>query len=71
MRLELQEAIDEASDWMKLDGIEGVGQGERGGKDCIIVFTSRPPSELSGIIPESFKGFPVVINESGIISTQG
>ena len=70
MGLKLQEAINEASEWMEFDGVEGVGQGEKDGKDCIIVLASCPPSELSGIIPITFKGFSVVIEESGIISTQ-
>ena len=70
MILEFQEAIDDASEWIEFDGVEGVGQGEKDGKDCIIVFTSYPLSELSGVIPKTFKGFPVVIEESGTIYTQ-
>jgi len=70
MGLKLREAIDEASEWMKFDGVEGVGQGEKDGKDCIIVLSSCSPSELSGIIPATSKGFSVVIEESGVISTQ-
>lgn len=70
MALEIQEVINEAVEWIEFDGVEGVGQGEKDGKDCIIVFTSYPPSELSGKIPETFKGFPVVIEESGTIFTQ-
>jgi hypothetical protein len=70
MGLELQKAINEASEWIEFDGVEGVGQGEKEGKDCIIVLVSCPPSELLNIIPTTFKGFPVVIKESGIISTQ-
>jgi len=70
MGSKMQEAIDEASEWTRFDGVEGVGQGEKDGKDCIIVLASCPPPELSGIIPTTFRGFPVVIEESGIISTQ-
>ncbi len=70
MGLKLEEALDEASEWIEFNGVEGLGQGEKDGKDCIIVLVSCPPSELSNIIPITFKGFPVVIDESGIISTQ-
>ncbi len=71
MGLKLREAINEASEWIEFDGVDGVGQGEKDGKDCIIVLTSCPPSKLSGIIPITFREFPVVIEESGTISTQG
>ena len=70
MALELQEVINEAVEWIEFDGVEGVGQGEKDGMDCIIVLASCPPSDLFGIVPITFKGFPVVIEESGIISTQ-
>jgi hypothetical protein len=68
MQTTIQQAIDEASEWMKLKGIEGVGQGEKDGKECIIVFASATAAELAGVIPSTFKGFPVVIEETGIIS---
>ena len=70
MGLKLQEAINEASKWIEFDGVEGVGQGEKDGKDCIKVFASFPSSELSGIIPKIFKGFPVIIEEIGSISIE-
>ncbi len=71
MGLKLKEAIDEASEWIEFDGVEGVGQGEKDGNDCVIVLVSCPPSKLSDIIPVTFKGFPVVIEESGPISALG
>lgn len=64
------EALDEASDWMAYDGIEGVGQGKKDDQDCIVVFTSCPPSELTTPIPEELKGYPVVLQESGQIDIQ-
>ena len=70
MKSKIQEAIDKASEWTKFDGVEGVGQGKKDGKDCIIVLVSCPPDKLSGIIPNSFKGFSIIIKEIGIISTQ-
>jgi len=70
MTSNILEALDEASEWMKYDGVEGVGQSEKDGKECIIVFVSRPFYELSEQIPKEFKGFPVVIEESGEIGIQ-
>ncbi len=70
MSVEILQAIDEADEWLDLDGVEGVAPGEREGKDCIVVFASIDPSELAGRIPTTFKGFPVVIEETGIISAQ-
>ncbi len=70
MSQETLKAIDEASEWLEIDGVEGVAPGEREGRQCIIVFASCDPSELAGRIPTTFKGFPVVIEETGIISAQ-
>lgn len=70
MKPEMLEAIDEASDWLTIDGVEGVAPGDKEGTDCIVVFSSCTPSELAGRIPTTFKGYPVVIEETGIISSQ-
>lgn len=63
-------ALDAASDWMAYDGVEGVGQGEKDDKDCIVVFVSCPPSALSAQIPDEYRGYPVVFQESGQIDIQ-
>lgn len=65
MQVTILEAIDEASEWMDIDGVEGVGEGEKDGKECIVVLVSVSPAQLSGVIPPTFKGFLVVIEESG------
>ena len=70
MQARIQSAIDEASRWMEFEGVEGVGEGKRHSKDCILVLVSVDPAELSGIIPHTFKGFPVIIEDVGIISAQ-
>lgn len=70
MKHKIEEAIDEASRWMEFDGVEGVAQGEKDGKEYVMVLASRPPSELSALIPKNFKGFPVIIEESGVISAE-
>ncbi len=71
MNQELLQAIDEASEkWMNIDGVEGVADGEREGKLCIVVFTSVDPSELAGRLPTTFKGFSVVFEQTGEISAE-
>jgi hypothetical protein len=70
MTLKILEALDEANGWMDFEGVEGIGQGQKDGKDCIIVFVSLTPSELSAKIPKKFKGFPVIFQESGQFDIQ-
>ena len=66
----IQDVLDEASKWMNYVGIEGIGQCEKDGKECIVVFVSLSQSELAKQIPKTFKGFPVVIQECGEIDFQ-
>lgn len=59
------EAFDEAlkaatAAFMPLRGVWMVGEGERDGKPCIVVYSSHPP-EPPGSIPPVFHGFPVVL----------
>ncbi len=71
MQMTIQKAVDEAaSQWIDIDGIEAVGQGELEGKECIMVYVSASPDELSAVIPTTFEEFPVVVEESGIINAQ-
>jgi hypothetical protein len=70
MASKILKVMDEASSWMAYDGVEGVGQGQKDGQDCIVVFVSCPPATLSAQIPDEFKGYPVVLQESGQIDTQ-
>lgn len=62
--------IDEASAWLDIDGVASVAPGERGGRQCIVVGCSRPIAEMKGRLPESFHGYPVVLEEWGSISAQ-
>jgi hypothetical protein len=70
MTSKILEALDDASRWMDIDGVEGVGQGEKDARECIIVYVSRPSSEFASQIPKEFKGFPVIIQESGQFDIQ-
>ena len=70
MNSDIQKVIDEASAWLDIDGVDGVGEGSKDGKVCVVVGCSCPPDNLKGKIPESFMGYPVVIESWGIISAQ-
>lgn len=62
--------IDEASnEWINLDGVEGIAEGDWEGKPCIMVLTSKDSSQIAALIPKSFKGYPVIIEYSGKIKT--
>ena len=65
---ELQNAIDAASTWMDIEGVEGVADGLEDGKDCIVVGYSCAPEDLLDRIPKTFHGYPVVLREWGSIS---
>jgi len=51
--------------WMNIDGILAVGQGKKDRQDCIDVYITFDSQTINEQIPEAFKGYPVVIRESG------
>ena len=70
MPSDVLDAIDAASAWLDIDGVEGVAQGVNDGRDCIVVGCSLPLAELKKKIPETFQGYPVVFADWGIVSAQ-
>lgn len=66
----IEKALEQAQDWLAVDGVEGVAQGERDGRLCIVFFTSRPAAEMQPLLPKALSGFSVVVQESGIIQAQ-
>lgn len=56
--------------WMKISGVEGVGEGLHQEKPCIVIFASVPADDLKIRIPETIDGYPVVIHESGTFATR-
>jgi len=65
MKQDILHVIDEASEWLNIEGIVGVAPGYKKGKECIDVFCKCAPSEVADSIPKKFKGYQVVIKESG------
>ena len=58
----MAQAIEEASQWIG-KGIEGVGEGRTDdGKPCIVVFVSRGGIQLEDRLPDTIRGFAVIIS---------
>ena len=70
MTSNIQDALDQAYQWTDFEGVEIVGQGKEDGKDCIVVYVSRPSTDFADRIPKKFKGFPVIFRESDQINIQ-
>lgn len=68
MQTSLEEAQRDLADRvMALPGVVGVAIGECDGAPCIKVLVAASTAELAGKIPSRFKGYRVVIDETGEI----
>jgi hypothetical protein len=54
-------ALRKAAQWLEIEGVEAVAQGEEAGCRCIIVLASRPAEVLRNRIPSSVDGVPVIL----------
>jgi hypothetical protein len=52
---------------MSIRGVVGTAIGECDGKPCIMVLVVKKTPELTKQIPSELQGFPVVIEETGVI----
>lgn len=60
----IQEARQELTDRIiDRDGVSGTAIGERDGSPCLLVYVTD--SGAAGGIPGKFRGFPVVVEETG------
>ena len=67
--MNIMTALQKAEAWLdKIEGVEGIAQGESNGEDCITVFVSSP--EAKEKIPEEFHGYTVVIEVAGQFEAQ-
>jgi hypothetical protein len=55
---------------MAINGVVGVGVGERDGSFCIVVYLEEDSEELKSRIPEWVEGFPVTTEVTGPIEAQ-
>jgi hypothetical protein len=52
---------------MSLPGVVGTAIGECGGNPCIIVMVVKKNPDLMKKIPSALQGFPVIVEETGVI----
>lgn len=55
---------------MALPGVQGVGQGEQGGRPAVQVLVARLTPELRSRLPDELGGYPVQVVETGTIRAQ-
>jgi len=65
-----QQALAEAKQWMNIEGVVGIGKGKAGKKNCILVLTVVETPEIEKAIPLEYGGYPVRIEEVGIIDAE-
>lgn len=53
------------------DQIIMVAQGERDGRDCIVVEVKCDTKDVSGIIPKTFEGYDVIVTQGPEITAGG
>lgn len=63
----IEQVVTEAAQWMNIEGVAGIGQGKAGRKDCIVVLVRVKTPELEKAIPREYEGYPVRIEEVGVI----
>ena len=64
----IQQALELAADWANWDGVEMVAQGEKEGRDTIVVHVSR--DDAVARLPATLVGYPVEVVFSGTIHAQ-
>jgi hypothetical protein len=62
----LSEVIrDEARVFLTLPGVAGVGQGEQGGRPCIVVYVEQRTGELERSLPSTLEGYSLLLEVTG------
>ncbi len=59
-----QEYTDE---WMALPGVIGTAIGRRGNQPCILILTESGADQISGALPSTVEGYPIVVEHTGNI----
>lgn len=60
----LKEYVDQ---WMAVEGVVGVYQGEQDGKACIKIMVVQQSKHLESQLPKEVEDYTVVIEETGVI----
>jgi hypothetical protein len=67
---QIDKALAAAQSLLDVDGVVGVGEGEREGKACVVVFVTARTPRLEAAIPKQILGVPTDIRESGTFVAQ-
>ena len=60
---------DHVDQWMAVEGVVGVYQGEQDGNACIKIMVVRKSKNLESLLPKEVEGYVVVIEETGVIKS--
>jgi hypothetical protein len=66
----IRQALEEASTWLEIEGVESVGRGEEDGRPVLVVGVSVPPEAVRERIPALLRGFPVVVRFVGVMTAE-
>ena len=55
---------------MNIPGVVGIGVGKENESDAIMVLVVERTSVIEKKVPKQLKGFPVIIQETGVIRAQ-
>ncbi|MDN5200367.1 hypothetical protein QQ008_03320 [Fulvivirgaceae bacterium BMA10] len=65
----IETAIEELQSWLDIKYIEGIAQGQENDESCITVFISN--SQIRDVLPSNYKGFRIVVEETGTFNSLG
>jgi len=62
---QIEKALAAAQALLDIEGVVGVGEGERESGACVVVFVAARTPRLAAAIPKQILGVPVDVRESG------
>ncbi|MFI5264898.1 MAG: hypothetical protein ACHQM6_10325 [Candidatus Kapaibacterium sp.] len=70
-KMPISEVLDNYTEkWLQIPGVVGTGEGQSGGKPCILVFTNGNSKVIKKKIPKTVEGYKVVFQETGKIKAR-
>jgi hypothetical protein len=58
---------DHTNEWMQISGVVGTGEGQKDGKQAVIIFVESRSEELEKKIPKEIGGYQIVIEKIGVV----
>jgi len=65
---QIEKALAAAQALLDIEGVVGVGQGERESGACVVVFVAARTPRLAAAIPNEILGVPVDVRETGTLT---